>query len=84
MTADIVIQEENILSVWIPGDKNSTDLMTENLPRPFEKYTKVYYGDGEYYKKASEALIKGECRKVIRDRMITLLVGHRGIEGYIG
>jgi hypothetical protein len=40
-----------ILSVWIPGADNSTDLFTKNLDRPpFEKHTKVYCGNDEYMK----------------------------------
>jgi hypothetical protein len=46
------LKEENILlSVWIPGASNSSDLFTKSLERPpFEKHTKVYCGNDEYMK----------------------------------
>ena len=35
-----------ILSKWIPGDNNSSDMFTENLGGPlFEKYITTYCGD---------------------------------------
>ena len=46
------LKEENIiLTVWIAGASNSTDLFTKNLDRPsFEKHTKVYCGSDAYMK----------------------------------